>query len=120
MQSKKSIEDHIDELNKIIIDLENIKVKINNEDQTLLLINYLPTSLENLCDTLLYGIDSFINERSTICLNFKKIKKEMMKVMLNDCLLKQKHERIIRSRREKPRIKKMSYAKGGTFQKGMF
>lgn len=43
-----SIEVHMDEFNRLILDLENIEVKIDDEDQAILLIQSLPSSYENL------------------------------------------------------------------------
>lgn len=48
MSSGKTLEDHTDEFNKVIIDLENIEVKISDEDQALLFLTSLPQSYEHL------------------------------------------------------------------------
>lgn len=48
MASGKSLEDYLDEFNKIILDLENIEIKIEDEDQALLLLRSLPTEYESL------------------------------------------------------------------------
>lgn len=54
-QTKKSTEEHTDEFNKIIIDIKNIDVNMEDEDKTLLLVCSLPNLYENLSDTLVYG-----------------------------------------------------------------
>ena len=56
MSSGKSFEDHLDDFNKIILDLENIEIKVNNEDQALLLLRSLPSEYDSLSDTLIYVI----------------------------------------------------------------
>ena len=56
MSSGKSLEDHLDDFNKIILDLENIEIKVNNEDQALLLLRSLPSEYDSLSDTLIYVI----------------------------------------------------------------
>ena len=48
--------EHLDDFNKIITNLLNLDVKIDDEDKALLLLNYLPKSYEFLVTTLLHGI----------------------------------------------------------------
>ena len=48
MAPGKSLEDHMDDFNKIILDLENIEIKIEDEDQALLLLASLLSEFENL------------------------------------------------------------------------
>ncbi|GKD65013.1 retrovirus-related pol polyprotein from transposon TNT 1-94 [Tanacetum coccineum] len=63
--------DHIDEFNKLILDLENIDIEIEDEDQALMLLMSLPLSYENFMETLLYGRESLTME----ILNSKELKK---------------------------------------------
>ncbi|GKC74612.1 hypothetical protein Tco_1120495 [Tanacetum coccineum] len=51
----QKIFEHIDEFNKIVLDLVNIEVKFEDEDIALLLLTSLPASYEHFVDTLLYG-----------------------------------------------------------------
>ena len=50
-----SIKDYLDELNKILMNLKIIDVKINEEDQALILLYSLPPSFENFVNSMLYG-----------------------------------------------------------------
>lgn len=54
MISGKSIEDHVDDFNKIILDLENIEIKVEMS-QTLLLLRSFPDTCENLRDTMIFA-----------------------------------------------------------------
>lgn len=55
MHEDKSFSEQIDEFNKIIDDLENISVKMDDDDKTLLLLNSIPKSYEQFKDAMLYG-----------------------------------------------------------------
>ncbi|GKB40596.1 retrovirus-related pol polyprotein from transposon TNT 1-94 [Tanacetum coccineum] len=55
MHSGKKLSEHIDEFNKLIRDLANIDVDIDEEDQALMLLTSLPSSYDNFVETLLYG-----------------------------------------------------------------
>lgn len=49
------IEDQLDEFNKIVDDLLNVNVTLEDEDQAILLVNDIPKSLEHFKDTMLFG-----------------------------------------------------------------
>nr|GEW53327.1 retrotransposon protein, putative, Ty1-copia subclass [Tanacetum cinerariifolium] len=74
MPARRKIFEHIDEFNKIVLDLENIKVKFENEDLALLLLTSLPASYEHFVDTLIYGREALTLEDVMATLNSKKIK----------------------------------------------
>ncbi|GJZ03938.1 retrovirus-related pol polyprotein from transposon TNT 1-94 [Tanacetum coccineum] len=67
--------DHIDEFNKLILDLANIDIEIEDEDHALMLLTSLPSSYENFVETLLYGRESLIMEDVLATLNSRELKK---------------------------------------------
>nr|GFA01193.1 retrovirus-related Pol polyprotein from transposon TNT 1-94 [Tanacetum cinerariifolium] len=66
---------HIDEFNKLILDLENIDIEIEDEDQALMLLKSLPSSYKNFVETLLYGRGSLTMEDVLATLNSRELKK---------------------------------------------
>ncbi|GKA12355.1 retrotransposon protein, putative, ty1-copia subclass [Tanacetum coccineum] len=74
MLAGRKIFEHIDEFNKIVLDLANIEVKFEDEDLALLLLTSLPASYEHFVDTLLYGCEALTLEDVMATLNSKKIK----------------------------------------------
>ncbi|GKC36561.1 hypothetical protein Tco_1048945, partial [Tanacetum coccineum] len=69
------ISEHIDEFNKIVLDLANIEVKFEDEDLALLLLTSLPASYEHFIDNLiLYGHEALTLEDVMATLNSKEIK----------------------------------------------
>ncbi|GJW76286.1 hypothetical protein Tco_0137968, partial [Tanacetum coccineum] len=67
--------DHIDEFNKLILDLANIDIEIEDEDHALILLTSLPSSYENFVETLLYGRKSLTMEDVLATLNLRELKK---------------------------------------------
>ncbi|GJX39120.1 retrovirus-related pol polyprotein from transposon TNT 1-94 [Tanacetum coccineum] len=67
--------DHIDEFNKLILDLANIDIEIEDEDQALMLLTPLPSSYENFVETLLYRRESLTMEDVLATLNSRELKK---------------------------------------------
>ncbi|GJX30461.1 hypothetical protein Tco_0238540 [Tanacetum coccineum] len=63
--------DHIDEFNKLILELMNIDIEIGDEDHALMLLTSLPSSYENFVETLFYGRESLTMEDVMTTLNSK-------------------------------------------------
>ncbi|KAH9668968.1 hypothetical protein KPL70_021600 [Citrus sinensis] len=49
-----AMKDHVDEFNKLIFDLENVNIILEDEDKALILLSSLLESYEHFVDTLLY------------------------------------------------------------------
>ena len=58
MSEGGSIKGHIEEFNSIVTDLENVDIKVDDEDQALQLLFSLPSSYKHFSETLLYGRES--------------------------------------------------------------
>ena len=60
MMESKAIMEHLTEFNKILDDLENIEVHLEDEDKTILLFCALLRSFESFKDTMLYGKEDIV------------------------------------------------------------
>src|SRR3954471_14684521 len=69
------VKQHLDVFNSIIMDLENIDIKVESEDQALIVLCSLPASYETFVDTLLYGKDTISFDDVSSALKSKKLKK---------------------------------------------
>jgi hypothetical protein len=60
--------DHLDDFNRIIFDLKNIDIKVDDEDQALILSCSLPNVFDNFVNSMLYSRDtiSLANAKSTL------------------------------------------------------
>ena len=69
--------EHLNAFNKILADLQNLDVEIDDEDKALLLLNSLPDTYEHLTTTLLYGKDEIkFNDVSNALMNNEVRKKD--------------------------------------------
>src|SRR3954464_8670627 len=58
MEEGSVVKGHLDAFNSIIMDLGNVDIKVDSEDQALILLCSLPKLYDVFVDTLLYGKDS--------------------------------------------------------------
>ncbi|GJU53658.1 hypothetical protein Tco_1227372 [Tanacetum coccineum] len=99
--------DHIDEFNKLILDLANIDIEIEDEDQALMLLTSLPSSYENFIKTLLYGRESLTMEDVLATLNSRELKKRTESTkeetgdgLYRDCPMKKSSGFVNKSKRD--------------------
>ncbi|KAH9728536.1 hypothetical protein KPL70_009073 [Citrus sinensis] len=76
MEEGSSLTTHIDAFNRIILDLEDINVKIEDEDKAIILLSSLPSSYEHFVDTLLYGRQSLAMQDVKEALSSKESSKK--------------------------------------------
>lgn len=55
MVDEKLVREQIDEFNKIVDDLENIEVTLDNDDKALMLLNSISRSYKHFKDAMIYG-----------------------------------------------------------------
>ncbi|PKI71749.1 hypothetical protein CRG98_007882 [Punica granatum] len=78
MSPRTSVGDHVNPFNQIVVDLANTEVKIEDDDQTLLLLCSLLEAYESFVDTILYGRISITLEDVKASLNSKELQKKVM------------------------------------------
>ena len=61
MAQGSTLNQHISVFNQIISDLNRVHVKFKEEDMTLILLNSLPESYENLVTILMWGKETLVN-----------------------------------------------------------
>ena len=74
MKEGRDIQGHIDDFNKLIVDLSNIGVEYDNEDKALVLLYSLPKSYETLVDILQHGRETISVEEVVGSLRAKEEK----------------------------------------------
>ncbi|KAH9648407.1 hypothetical protein KPL70_025572 [Citrus sinensis] len=77
MKEGTTMKDHLDEFNKLILDLENVNVMLEDEDRALILLSSLPDSYEHFVDTLLYGRHTLTLKDVKNALESKDLKKRL-------------------------------------------
>ncbi|KAH9780178.1 hypothetical protein KPL71_007988 [Citrus sinensis] len=75
MKEGTVMKDHLDEFNKLILDLENVSIILEDEDMALILLSSLPDSYEHFVDTLLYGRQTLTLKDVKNALESKDLKK---------------------------------------------
>jgi len=74
MKDNQKLQDHIDEFNKLCLDLENINVKYDDEDKALVLLHSLPQTYEHFVDILHHGREKLALDDVIGALKFYRLK----------------------------------------------
>ncbi|KAL6345703.1 hypothetical protein AAG906_017443 [Vitis piasezkii] len=65
IEESKPIDDALDEFNKLVLDLESLDFKVEDEDKAIILLNSLPKSLKHFKETLKCGRDAITFDDSS-------------------------------------------------------
>ena len=84
MKEGTPIKDHLDELNKILMNLKSIDVRIDEEDQALILLCSLSPSFKNFVNSMLYGRDTLSLEDVKSILHSKELRQKVSVVGSED------------------------------------
>ncbi|KAM0985898.1 hypothetical protein ACFX2C_013128 [Malus domestica] len=77
MDKGTSIHKHVDEFNKLMMDLKSVDNQISDEDYAITLLCSLSPSYEHFVDTMLFGRESLSLEDVKVPLNSKELKNKM-------------------------------------------
>jgi len=77
MRENMYVKAHLDEFNKIIMDMKNIDIKIDDKDQAIIVLCSLPASYEHFVTTLLYGNDIISMEDVKASLHFRDLRRKV-------------------------------------------
>ncbi|GKB51144.1 hypothetical protein Tco_0901897, partial [Tanacetum coccineum] len=83
MSPRTKLGDHIDEFNKLILDLANINIEIEDEDHAFMLLTSLPLSYENFVEIMLYRRESLGMEDVLETLNSRELKAQRKKLVIS-------------------------------------
>jgi len=77
MHEGTTVNDHLDSFNKIIMDLKNIDIDVDDEDQALILLCSLPVSFDSFVNSMLYGNDTLSLADVKASLNSKELRSKL-------------------------------------------
>ena len=72
MEDDKPFKKNLDEFNRIFLDLKSIDVKIDDEDQAIILLSFLPKPFDHFADTMLYRKATLSMDEVKAALNSKE------------------------------------------------
>lgn len=79
MREDMSLKAHLDKFNKIIMDLKNIDIKIDDEDQAIIILCHLLTLYEYFVTTLLYENYTISMEDVKAFLHYIELRKNVFR-----------------------------------------
>ncbi|KAI3414477.1 uncharacterized protein J3R85_016223 [Psidium guajava] len=77
MREGTPVQEHLDEFNKIVLDMKNLDIKLDDEDQALIVLCSLPASYENFVNSMLYGRESITLEDVKASLNSTELRTKL-------------------------------------------
>ncbi|KAH9745767.1 CCHC-type domain-containing protein [Citrus sinensis] len=121
MKEGTVMKDHLDEFNKLILDLENVSIILEDEDMALILLSSLPDSYEHFVDTLLYGRQTLTLKDVKNALESKDLKKRadgkeqiagdglVAKAKIEKMMYKDKNNKNQKEKQDKKKKKRKCY-----------
>ena len=73
MQEDRSIANYLDDLDKIVLEMSNIGIKVDDEDKAVLVLNSLPSSYSSFKKTMKYGRKTLTLEEVQFALRSKEL-----------------------------------------------
>ena len=73
MQEDGSIANYLDGLDKIVLEMSNIGMKVDDEDKAVLVLNSLPSSYSNFKKTMKYGRKTLTLEEVQFALRSREL-----------------------------------------------
>nr|KYP36889.1 Retrovirus-related Pol polyprotein from transposon TNT 1-94 [Cajanus cajan] len=74
MKEDTPLQDHLDELNSILMELRDIDVKIEDEDAAMILLASLPPSYESFVNSLSVGKECIMMKEVKSCLHSRELR----------------------------------------------
>ena len=72
----KDLRKHLDDFNKVMLDLLGIGVNIEEEDQAIILLSSRPKVYDHFVDTMLYGKETLKMSEVKVTLNSRKLQRK--------------------------------------------
>ena len=110
MDPSKTLEENLDEFNKITVGLANIDEKISTENQAIIILNFLPDSYKDLKSAIKYGRESLSLDDVLGALRSRDLEMKMERKGTTEGL--QVKGRPQKRDQSKPRQKSRSKSKG--------
>ncbi|KAL8473562.1 hypothetical protein ACS0TY_030407 [Phlomoides rotata] len=115
MSEDKNLSEQLDTFNRYVDDLEDLDVKLEDDDKALMLLNVLPRSLQNFKDVVLFGRHDEVSYDSVLA----AVKTKILRVQGRDAKADKKtHDPAERLNVKFKKGKKFQKGRGGQLDKG--